>query len=70
MIKLIIANFRFDYEYMFDYEHNFLAFDLVMLTTRYQAILVEKRKTVTRFDPTTILRTHVTHLVDSKKSYW
>ena len=55
--------FRSVYEYEFDYEYEFLAFELVMLTTRSSTISVANRRTATRFDPTTILRTPVKNFV-------
>ena len=54
----IIETFRFDYEY------DFLSFELVMLTSRSLAILQENGRTATRSDPTKTLRTLVTNLVE------
>ena len=53
----LLETFRFDYEYEFDCEYDFLAFELVMLTTRSSAVLVINRRTARRFDPTTNLPT-------------
>ena len=49
-----------------DYEYDFLAFELVMLTMRSSAIPVVSRRSARRADPTTILQTPVTNLVISK----
>ena len=72
-----LETFRFDYEYefdyeydfletfRFDYEYDFLAFALVMLTSRSSASLAINT-TATRFDPTMILRTPVKNLIVPK----
>ena len=52
--------------FKFDYEYDFLSFELVMLTTRSSAIIVVNSRTATRFDPTTIPRTLVKNLVVPK----
>ena len=65
--------FKFDNEYnfletfRFDYEYDFLTFELVMmLTARSSAILVVNRGSDTIFDLKKGLRTSVTNLVVSK----
>ena len=60
-LSMLLATFRFDYEYEFDYENDFLEFELAILR-RSSAIRVVNRRTVTRFDPTIILRTLVAKL--------
>ena len=52
--------------FKFDCKYDFLAFELVMLTTRSSAIIVVNSRTATRFDPTTIPRTLVKNLVVPK----
>ena len=46
----VVVTFRFDYQYALDSEYDFLAFELVMLTTRSSAVLVLNRRTATRYD--------------------
>ena len=45
------------------YEYEFLAFELVMLTTRSSTVPVANRRTATRYDPATILRTPVKNFI-------
>ena len=46
--------------------YEFVAFELLVLTRRSSAILVVNRRTATRADLKTILRTHVMNLVVPK----
>ena len=63
---LSLEIFRFDYEYHFNYECDYLAVELVMLTTSIPAILVINRRTAIRFSRTPILRNPVMNSVVPK----